>query len=64
MEAPVSSKPLPKICWICGNAVKLEDCKVDEHGLAVHEGCYVAKVSLKSEKFLVPAKRARQSLPS
>ena len=33
-----------KTCWICGTAVKLEDCKVDEHGLPVHDNCYVAKV--------------------
>jgi hypothetical protein len=34
-----------RLCWICGRAVTLEDCKVDEHGLAVHELCYVAKVT-------------------
>jgi hypothetical protein len=29
--------------------VKLEDCKVDEHGLAVHEECYVEKIALKNQ---------------
>jgi ribosome-binding protein aMBF1 (putative translation factor) len=34
-----------KVCWICGTTIALEDCKVDESGLAVHENCYVAKVA-------------------
>jgi hypothetical protein len=34
-----------KNCWICGKTVKLEDCKVDEHGLAVHENCYVTRIT-------------------
>lgn len=29
-----------RICWICGKSVPLEECKIDEHGLAVHEECY------------------------
>jgi hypothetical protein len=37
---------VPKACWICGWAVKLEDCTIDEHGLAVHEKCYVARIML------------------
>jgi hypothetical protein len=28
-------------CWICGRRVALEDCKIDEHGYAVHENCYI-----------------------
>lgn len=35
-----------KPCWICGRVVSLESCKTDEHGNAVHEACYVARVSL------------------
>ena len=35
-----------KICWICGKVVNLEECKVDEIGLPVHEGCYVTKLKL------------------
>jgi hypothetical protein len=38
-------KPTPH-CWICGNVVSLEKCKIDEHGRAVHEDCYVAKIQL------------------
>jgi ribosome-binding protein aMBF1 (putative translation factor) len=34
-----------KMCWICGRTVALEDCKVDERGLPVHDNCYVAKVT-------------------
>jgi hypothetical protein len=37
-----------KLCWICGCAVALEDCKVDEQGLPVHDNCYVAKVASKN----------------
>jgi hypothetical protein len=32
------------MCAICGEAVKLEHCKVDESGFAVHGDCYVKKV--------------------
>ena len=45
-----STKPLPRTCWICGKAVKLEDCKVDEHGLGVHEDCYVARIALEQRR--------------
>jgi len=31
-------------CWICGKPIRLEDCKIDEHGMPVHEACYVAKL--------------------
>lgn len=37
----MNTKPLA--CWICGKVIDLSDCKVDEHGLAVHEACYVAR---------------------
>ena len=36
----------PKICWICGMIVYLEECKVDASGLPVHEDCYVAKLKV------------------
>jgi hypothetical protein len=35
-------------CWICGNPVSLEYCKIDEYGQAVHENCYVAKIALQN----------------
>ena len=34
-------------CSICNKPVKLETSKVDELGKAVHEGCYLLKVSVK-----------------
>ena len=36
------------ICWICGSRVPLENCKIDEHGQAVHEDCYLAKMVLQN----------------
>ena len=42
----LTAKNNPKTCWICGKAIDLEGCKVDEHGLPVHEPCYIAKVGL------------------
>jgi len=35
----------PKVCWICGKVVNLEECKVDAKGLPVHEDCYVLKLT-------------------
>jgi hypothetical protein len=35
-----------QMCWICGKAVDLKTSKTDEHGSAVHEQCYAAKVAL------------------
>jgi len=37
------------MCWICGRAVGLDTSKTDEHGCAVHELCYVAKIALSNE---------------
>jgi hypothetical protein len=34
-------------CWICGADILLEECKIDEHGRAVHEQCYTARIHLK-----------------
>jgi hypothetical protein len=42
--------PHPRqMCWICGKLVELETCKTDEHGNAVHERCYAAKMALSRE---------------
>jgi hypothetical protein len=38
--------PFP-ICSICEKPVKIETSKVDEHGKAVHDGCYLLKVGSK-----------------
>ena len=40
---------LESVCSICGKSVSLKDCKVDEHGKAVHGTCYVAKVGSASD---------------
>lgn len=38
-----STRAVP--CSICGMPVRLDQCKTDENGHAVHAGCYVEKVS-------------------
>ena len=35
------------ICSICDKPVNLETSKTDDFGKAVHEGCYLLRVSLK-----------------
>jgi hypothetical protein len=40
-------------CVICQAPVELERCKIDEHGDAVHEACYVAKLARNSSLRLV-----------
>lgn len=35
------------ICPICRKPVRLEDCKTDEDGQAVHERCYASRVCAK-----------------
>jgi len=40
-----SSIPPAHCCWICEKPIALENCKVDEHGLPVHEECYVTQVA-------------------
>jgi hypothetical protein len=49
----------PKTCWICGRTIFLEDCKVDEHGLPVHEQCYTTKIVLDSKNTPLPFRRPR-----
>lgn len=39
-----TSKTPIHTCWICGKEVRLEQCKIDESGLPVHEPCYVVRV--------------------
>jgi len=36
----------PILCAICACPVLLEEAKTDERGQAVHENCYVLKLSL------------------
>jgi hypothetical protein len=40
----------PKVCWICGRIVYLEECAVDASGLPVHEDCYVLKLKLSNQE--------------
>jgi hypothetical protein len=49
-------------CSICGSPASLEDCKIDEHGLPVHESCQVIKLLPQSETpspFTFPKKPVR-----
>lgn len=50
----------PYFCWICGNVVDLTICVTDEHGMAVHEKCYIARMMLASES----KKLARERMSS
>jgi hypothetical protein len=42
------------LCLICGRTVDLKICKTDEHGNAVHEGCYAALVKAEEESVKAP----------
>ena len=42
----MNTKPLA--CWICGKVINLNNCKIDEQGLPVHDSCYVARLRLTS----------------
>ena len=45
---PVMPRPAPlPACSICNKPVQLETSKTDENGSAVHEECYVLKLTLK-----------------
>jgi hypothetical protein len=37
-------------CAVCGDTVELERCKTDEHGQAVHQKCYVARLAKIAKK--------------
>jgi hypothetical protein len=56
----------PSCCWMCGNEVDLKTRNTDEHGTAVHEGCYLARVALAAESMRLmvrqPAIRVRRAL--
>jgi hypothetical protein len=45
-DEPTIPQMVPQTCWVCGESIRLEECKVDEYGLPVHERCYLAKVTL------------------
>jgi hypothetical protein len=37
-------------CAICKESVDLQESKVDEHGQAIHEECYVSKLAGKPRR--------------
>lgn len=45
----ISSSRFP-LCSICHKPVKIETSKTDELGKAVHEGCYLLRVTLKKNR--------------
>ena len=49
-------------CWICSHALDLETCKTDEHGMAVHENCYVLKIGLANESTRLMAKKTAHAI--
>ncbi len=44
MSSPISIH----LCWLCGEAVDLRTCKIDEYGEPVHEACYTARIVLEN----------------
>ncbi len=42
------------LCWICSKAVDLYKCKIDHHGSAVHQACYVAVNALQNSSHRDP----------
>jgi hypothetical protein len=50
LEAPMATEyPSTHYCGICGGKIVLEKCSTDEHGSAVHEACYVARIKMETE---------------
>jgi hypothetical protein len=49
------------ICWICGAKTTLENCKVDEYGLPVHDECQALRLSLQNRN---PPKRENATVPA
>jgi hypothetical protein len=46
-DKPRKTESKVLLCRICGKPVRLESAKADGEGKAVHEECYVRKVSLR-----------------
>jgi hypothetical protein len=42
----ISSGLRPATCAVCGQPVKLEECKTDEDGAAVHAACYISRIGV------------------
>jgi hypothetical protein len=47
-ETKMSSLISIHLCWLCGEAVDLRTCKIDEYGETVHEACYTVRLALES----------------
>jgi hypothetical protein len=45
-------------CWVCGDKVSLETCRVDEQGRAVHEACLFARMKIETASSCFGASRA------
>jgi len=56
-----SGSELPLTCWICGMAVSLESCAIDEHGMAVHEDCSVRKIGIEGRRIESAAQATAQA---
>jgi hypothetical protein len=41
----LKKKSSPLLCRICGKPVAIETCKTDDGGKAVHEECYVLRLT-------------------
>lgn len=54
-----TSQDSNRICWICGKLVSLEQCKIDEHGMAVHEDCYTTRITPPQRLPKLPNKSTR-----
>jgi len=58
-QAASGSAASPALCVICGTPVRLEHCKIDENGAAVHDRCYIAKLASTTPIKVVPIPRVR-----
>ena len=52
---------LAHVCSLCGNAVTLQDCKIDEYGEPVHASCY-AKIRSANNGALRPWRQIAREL--
>ena len=45
-------------CWLCGKPVDVAVCKTDEHGKAIHEACYTARLAVEQAREASPILRS------
>ena len=58
-QRPSSSLPM---CCLCDRPVEIEHCKTDEHGRAIHEQCYVARLALEMATTQACAQTSKRKL--